>query len=402
MSVGLPGVPGMLTDSLQGMSVLTMMQQLQQRQQEELMKRSQEAESAASSAQQSYQQAAGEPAPQVGGMEALIPTLLGNVASVIAQDPSYRQRGQETVKQKQSDLLKARGDNLQALRDIYSQKAEAAQRAHNLEDAEKYRGQFEKVSNTMEQIAQRHANAVELENIRQQNRKDLADARGGNEPLEIIEGPDGKPMYVPRSQAAGKKPTTPSGTRGKIPSAAERDALTMDRSMVQQINAAKSRFKPEFTGPGQGTLIGRASQATGFGRRPGEGRFRQSLSGIKNIILKLRSGAAITESEGERLLSELPNVGDPSDTFMDKMNQFEETFRGIAGIRRETLGETGVDISKLSALDDPVEFGAEYVKAAEPETYVRMIRPDGKPRDVPTKLVKDQVAKGWKRAPSGR
>jgi hypothetical protein len=141
------------------MSVLTMMQQLQQRQQEELMKRSQEAEAAASSAQQSYQQAAAEPVPQVGGMEALIPTLLGNVASVIAQDPSFRARGQETVRSKQSDLLKARADNLSALRDVYSQKAGEAEKAGDLEQTEKYRRQFELLSKTLDTLGEQQKRA---------------------------------------------------------------------------------------------------------------------------------------------------------------------------------------------------------------------------------------------------
>lgn len=386
-------IPGLLAGTMSGMDVQSMLAALQQREQEALMKRSQQLESEAGQAQQQYQEAAAAPAPEVPPLDAFLETLVGNVASVIARDPNFRQRSQQRIETKKSDLLKARSDNLQALRDVYVRKAEEAKEAKDLEGQEKFRNKAEAAERRIEEIENRHKNALLLEEARHKNRLSEIEARGDvrppADPLVIVEGPDGKPQFVPRSQAAGLKPSTPAGSKGKVPSAAEREQLTMDKSMVQQINDVKRYFRPEFTGPVSGGVKGRLSQATGVGRRPGEGVFRQGIAGIRNQILKLRSGAAITEGEARRLLEELPTANDPSDTFKDKMDQFERTFRTIAETRRETLAELGIDVSQLTPLPESGAFG-------EP-VFVRMVSPGGKEMDVPEGKVKEAVANKWKR-----
>jgi len=392
MSAGLGGLSG----TLQAQSVLSMMEQLQQRQQEDLAQRSAELEQQASQAQGQYQQAAAAPEPQLDPADVFVPTLLGHIASIIGQDPGFIQRAQEGIKAKKSDLLKARADNLLALRDVYSQKADEAQQAGDLDSTEKYRRQYETLTKTLDTVNQSRSTAESLENLRHQNRLAEIAARGSAkaEPLVIVEGPTG-PEYVPRSEAVGRKATTPSATRGKIPTAGEREALVGDLAIIKQLGDTRTYFKPEFTGPVTGGLTGSLTQAIGIGRRPGEGRFRAALAGIRNQILKLRSGAAITTAEAQRLLEELPTPDNPPDTFNDKLDQFEETFREIAQNRRDVMAETGVDVEKLRPLP-PTLKGATPV---ETPTYVRMKKPNGQIRDVRSDKVSEAVSNGWKRAP---
>ncbi len=106
----------------------------------------------AAQAQQAYGSAAAQPPPQLDPASQFIPSLLGNVASVLSGNQNYAQNAQDEIKTKKSDLLKARADNLQALRDVYSQKAEEAQKLGDLDATEKYRVKLETLSKTHEQL----------------------------------------------------------------------------------------------------------------------------------------------------------------------------------------------------------------------------------------------------------
>lgn len=140
----------------------------------------------------------------------------------------------------------------------------------------------------------------------------------------------------------------------RIATAAELDQLTMDGSMLSQINRLKQQYNPSFVGPVEGRTT-TAGMAAGFAPK-GAATFRQSLNGIRNHILKLRSGGAVTEPEAERLNKELPKENDPDQTFTEKMAQFEQTYREIAENRRANLAATGVALSRVKPLPGSVDW----------------------------------------------
>lgn len=196
--------------------------------------------------------------------------------------------------------------------------------------------------------------------------------RADNEPLVLIQTDDG-PRYVKRSDAEGKAP--PSATdKLKPPAQGEREQLTADIGMLQGINAVRNQFKKEFTGPVAGKLGG-FQQATGLGLGKGESGFRAQVAGLRNQIGKLRSGQAISESEAARLLQELPTVDDPSEVFLAKLDNFENTYREIANTRREVMSGTGVDLSRMPALP-PRAMAGGTVKLKAPTGEVMDVAAD--------------------------
>lgn len=173
--------PASLDNTLQGADVQTQQDAMMQALQEALAQHTAEATRAAQQAGQQYQQAAGAPVPQPSPLDVLIPTLFGNVASVIGRKPEYAEQGQASVKQQRADLLKSRADNLQALRDTWEVKAQAAKQAGDLEAEQTALAKKEQLTKTLQQVleSQRHANAVALEDKRQANRLALKAAPGG-------------------------------------------------------------------------------------------------------------------------------------------------------------------------------------------------------------------------------
>lgn len=151
MSAGLGGLGG----TLNGMAVLSQMEALRRQQEEELARRAQEATAQAQAAQQAFGQVAAAPPPQLDPLAVFLPTLIGNVASVIAQDPGYRQRAQQGIQQQREDQFRARAQNLQALRDNALQLAERAQRVGDLELEAKHRGKFETLSKALDMLEQK-------------------------------------------------------------------------------------------------------------------------------------------------------------------------------------------------------------------------------------------------------
>lgn len=177
-------------------------------------------------------------------------------------------------------------------------------------------------------------------------------AAGGSrdEPLIAIQTPNG-PKLVRRADAVGKEParTTDRPTL-KPPSAGERDALIGDSSYLADIKAVRESFNPQFVGPVAGRAGG-TRVAVGMSRK-GETEFRSRVAGLRNQILKMRSGGAVTEGEAARLLEELPTENLPSAEFLSRLDTFERRFRVIAESRRDVLSSTGVDLSRLKPLPE--------------------------------------------------
>lgn len=168
--------PVQIDNTLSGLDANTLAQALAQQQAQELAARAQQATQAASQAGQQYGELASAPPPDIMAQQAFLPTLIGNIASVISQNPDYRKRTQDQLDEQRKTLLDARARNLTQLRDVYSQQAEAARQAGNLEAEQKARTQHDRISGALEQV---------LENQRQQNRLDLQKLQGQQSLQEI-------------------------------------------------------------------------------------------------------------------------------------------------------------------------------------------------------------------------
>jgi hypothetical protein len=183
----------------------------------------------------------------------------------------------------------------------------------------------------------------------------FAPRQAERERMVSVVGEDGKAVYVPESQAAGR---TPAGAReNKPPSAGEREQLTTDADLLKQVGNIRASFQRRFTGP-VGGRVGGAKRAVGLSPKE-ESAFRGRVAALRNQVLKARSGGAVTEGEAQRLLEEMPIPNDPD--FLVKLDTFENLVRNIAEARREIMSGTGVDLSRIPAL--PVASAADQPDA---------------------------------------
>ena len=92
---------------------------------QELAARAASASQTAGGAGEALQTAAAAPPPQVDPMAALIRTLGGDIGSIIADTPAYRERAQKDLNDERMALLAARSQNLSALQANYDKQAAA-------------------------------------------------------------------------------------------------------------------------------------------------------------------------------------------------------------------------------------------------------------------------------------
>lgn len=149
-----PAVLASLQNTLTPAGLLTQSEAENARVQADLSARTKAATEAAATAGTAYQSAAAAPPPQLDPLAQSLPMLFGNVASVLSQDKSYSQRAHENIKGAQDDLIRARMDNLTALKDSFDKKAQAAESVGNLEVAENSRMKSEQLAKTLQVLLQ--------------------------------------------------------------------------------------------------------------------------------------------------------------------------------------------------------------------------------------------------------
>lgn len=119
-------------------------------------------------------------------------------------------------------------------------------------------------------------------------------------------------------------------------SATDRQYLTEMEGLEKVIGDIRSNFNENYVGFFQGRIGGIESKTSGNTKQ--EASFRQAVSSLKNQLLKSRSGAAVTENEFERILTELPTENDPTENFLQKLRQTEENIKLLKQTRSRLQG----------------------------------------------------------------
>lgn len=169
---------------------------------------------------------------------------------------------------------------------------------------------------------------------------------------------DGKPSrFNPTSGqyevAQVVDPTNPSGSQPSIPTnpvftprvapqvpAAQSAELGDFQNLLDQLKVVKSNYKPDYVGMVDSRTQG-IKQATGIGADPQAATFKASLGAIRNKLLNLLSGAAISPAEYDRLLQQLPNEQSSEVDFNAKLNAFEQNIQGVIGSRQKSFHAAG-------------------------------------------------------------
>jgi len=154
-------------------------------------------------------------------------------------------------------------------------------------------------------------------------------------------------------QAAGVEGRPLSGTTQK-------DLAGFD-SLLDSINVIRSNFNKDFLGPLKGTTSAfeiRRTLGSYVNSPVGQQElvFRQTLESMSDVLLRLRSGAAISDPEFKRLRGFLPKATDEVTPFFAGLDRFAKELR-LARKRRlsragQTIGEarreaTGTGIPPL-------------------------------------------------------
>jgi hypothetical protein len=117
-------------------------------------------------------------------------------------------------------------------------------------------------------------------------------------------------------------PRTPGITFAKPPTAGQQTAMAEQEAGIAMIGDIERLYKPEYVGP----VVGRMTQAQMA--IPGApdvsldvARFYAATAALRNEIIRLMSGAAVSGSEEQRMRSQIPDVTDKPSVFIAKLNQ---------------------------------------------------------------------------------
>jgi len=198
-----------------------------------------------------------------------------------------------------------------------------------------------------------------------------------------VEGPDGtitaitmgangpEARVVPGVKGKGQDKTLPGG---------QVEGLSDMKSMIDQIKDAQRLYKPEYVGPVAGRTAGWQEATVGLDEQQTE--FRTLINGFSNQLLRLRSGAAVTPQEYDRIKAELPQVNDPPKTFESKMRVAQRLLEQAYNNRRAGFTQTGFRIGDAPAA--PGEAPKLRVPETPPQAQPSVERwergPDGKLR----------------------
>lgn len=112
------------------------------------------------------------------------------------------------------------------------------------------------------------------------------------------------------------------------------------QNLVNELGVVRANYKPEFVGMIDSRAQG-FKQATGFGADPQAATFKASLGAIRNKLLNLLSGAAISPAEYDRLLQQLPNEQVSEVDFLAKLDSFERNLNGVVASRKQSFQDAG-------------------------------------------------------------
>lgn len=171
----------------------------------------------------------------------------------------------------------------------------------------------------------------------------------GSEPLVAVQGPDGQPVLLPRSQAAGMRPASDrqnAGARGVTSGDANRIAdfdtsLSDVRVLRNEIGTTGTASKIEAMAPNW------VSDLTGFGA---EAKGRQAvIDRVKQVIGKALEGGVLRKEDEYKYTKILPTIGDPPSVAKTKLDGLEKALIERRQTLMDSLNDAGYDVSRYES-----------------------------------------------------
>ncbi len=81
-----------------------------------------------------------------------------------------------------------------------------------------------------------------------------------------------------------------------------------------------------------------------------EADFRAENSTLKNQVIKMITGAQMSEPEAQRIMKQIPDPENPPTVYEARLKRTRENVYMMAQKRRQILEGSGIDVSHLSPL----------------------------------------------------
>ena len=183
--------------------------------------------------------------------------------------------------------------------------------------------------------------------------------------LITVKTPEG-PRLMPEREAMAKGLVPINARDKRAASPTERAEFAKSIGVFSQIKAVADNYKKSFVGPARGRL-GALGQKTGDTSGM-ESVFRSNLAALRNRLIKRDAGSAVTASEAERLLQELPTENDPSGVFEAKFQAFQNALLEVARANVQTMEASDIDTSDYPALPESTyTLGRKPAEEFDPE-----------------------------------
>lgn len=144
------------------------------------------------------------------------------------------------------------------------------------------------------------------------------------------------------------------------PQTTEREKSAEDLATLDALDNLKNLYSEDFVGPARGRAG--AMMETFGGITEDEAKFRAANTALKNYVIKMITGAQMSEPEAKRILGQVPDPTNPPEVWKARLQETRKNIKRVAERRREVLSKTGVDTSSLPALSsrphqqpDPVQ-----------------------------------------------
>lgn len=202
---------------------------------------------------------------------------------------------------------------------------------------------------------------------------------------EVFQGPGGRQSYLQKGSEipAGHQRVSPMSTNITIDQKPPPSAMLEKIGGLFDLQNKVAEIKNLYQAGGSEEL-GRFNnwvegfkekyQVPGMGRPTEVGTIMRAITwDLANTLLQMRSGAAISEHEYERLMNALPAPNMPADTFWNRLNAFEFNLQSTIASRQSVLGQSGYTYPTQETEQDTEilkEQLYEYLRSNNPQTFL--------------------------------
>lgn len=138
-------------------------------------------------------------------------------------------------------------------------------------------------------------------------------------------------------------PRTPGTEFAVQPTASQQTALAEQETGIALIGSIERLYKPQYVGP----VVGRATKAQMQipgtpDVSPDVAEFYSAVANLRNEIIRLMSGAAVSGAEEQRMKAQLPDVTDKPSVFVSKLTQTRKNRETLLARTLTRSGQPGV------------------------------------------------------------